>query len=294
MKPMLLSNDEYDLTALDFTDMYISSKLDGIRAVITKEGIKNRSLKVLRNEKVQEYFKDLCDSVPDGWTIEGEIYAESTPCRTMAGICNSSDHDVPEDMMIFLFGVVEDIPFSDRFKVLTALSQDTLKGKFHLIQQTKVSSHQEATDMYEHFLEQGCEGAVLMDGRKTYKHGRVTIKESIGFKMKPHREDDLLILGINERFKNLNEKETNELGDSFRRDTVDAKESTGIAATFDCELLGTTTKVSLTGDLAYRKYIWEHQDEFIGKYAVVKSLDYGTKDKLRHPILVKIKEKIEK
>jgi len=85
------------------------------------------------------------------------------------------------------------------------------------------------------------------------------------------------------------------LGRSFKRNTVDAKEGTGIAATFICKLPnGETTKVSLTGDEAFRREIWQNKESYIGKYAVVKSMAYGTKDKLRHARLLKIKEKVEK
>ena len=295
-KPMLLSNDEFDIESLDYSEMYISPKYDGIRAVITNEGIKNRSLKTLRNTRIQEHFKSLCDSIPEGFTIEGEIYAESTPCRTMAGICNSLDHDVPLDTQLYLFGVVDDeLTFNERQIVLNSFAQQQFAGRFNIVTQVKVESHEEATSMYEHFLDQGFEGAVLMDGRKLYKHGRVTIRQHIGFKMKPFREDDLKIVGVTERFKNLNDSQTNELGRSYRRNTVDAKEPTGIAATFDCLLPnGETTKVSIGGSEESRRLIWETQDSYIGAYAVVKSMDYGTKTKLRHPNLIKVKGMVEK
>ena len=106
---------------------------------------------------------------------------------------------------------------------------------------------------------------------------------------------DLPILDVTERFLNTNESKKNELGQSFKRNTVDAKQGTGIAATFVCKLPnGETTKVTITGNEAYRRDIWDNKDEYVGQYAVVKSMDYGTKDKLRHARLLDIKTKIEK
>ncbi len=134
-----------------------------------------------------------------------------------------------------------------------------------------------------------------MDGRKKYKKGRVTIKEHIGFKKKPVSELDLLILGTNERMKNLNKSEKNELGNSYKKNTVDAKEPTGIASTFTCQLPnGETTDVTITGDEASRRDIWKNREHYIGKYAVVKSMAYGVKDKLRHARLIGIKDAVEK
>jgi len=135
-----------------------------------------------------------------------------------------------------------------------------------------------------------------MDGSKLYKQGRVTINQHIGFKLKPHAETDLKIIGVTERLLNTNESQKNELGQSFKRNTVDAKENTGIAATFNCLMPDgkTETKVTITGTEAERKAIWANKESYSGKYATVKSMDYGAKDKLRHPRLVGIKDQCEK
>jgi hypothetical protein len=186
--------------------------------------------------------------------------------------------------------------FRDRYIRLVGIKDKYLRGeRFEIIDQIRIYSAVEAMRNYNKFIAEGFEGSVLMDGRKSYKQGRVTINQHIGFKIKPHTEIDLPIIGVTERFLNLNVSEKNELGHSFKRNTVDAKEGTGIAATFICQLPnGETTKVSLTGEEAFRREIWENKEKYIGQYAVVKSMDYGVKDKLRHPRLVSIKHKIEK
>ena len=106
-KPMLLSNDEFELNSLDFTLMYASPKRDGVRAEVTRDGIKNRSLKILRNKKIQEYFKSVYENLPEGVILEAEIHSNTIPCREIAGLCNSLDHDVPNDLKLYIFGVVQ-------------------------------------------------------------------------------------------------------------------------------------------------------------------------------------------
>jgi len=296
-KPMLLSNDTFDLETLDYTNMYESIKRDGVRGEVSRDGLLGRSLKQFRNTKLNEYFTDFINLVDDYYEdeiFEGEVYCDGIPCREMAGICNSLDKDIPAGTKLYIFGVVDlELSFEARIKKLSFI-QNT--DKIKIVVQHRVNSAAQAKAMYEMFLSQGYEGAVLMDGSKLYKQGRVTINQHIGFKLKPHKEEDLEILGVNERFLNTNESQKNELGQSFKRNTVDAKEATGIAATFNCLMADgkTETKVTITGTEAERRAVWSNKDSYIGKYAVVKSMDYGAKDKLRHPTLITVKEKCEK
>ena len=298
-KPMLLSNDEYDLDNLNYSNMYKSTKRDGIRAEVTNQGIKNRSLKILRNTKIQNWFKDVYENLPDGIILDAEIYCDGIPCREMAGVCNSLDKDVPVGTKLYIFGIFDkELTFKERYqKIATICAEYCEKSdKYEIVEQTKCESAEDATYFFNYCLDNGFEGAVLMNGNSKYKEGRVTINQHIGFKLKPHRFDDLKIIGVNERMENTNESQINELGHSFKRNTVDAKASTGIAATFDCLMADgiTETKVTITGDEAFRREIWENKEKYIGCYAVIKSMDYGAKDKLRHPRLVDIKMQVEK
>lgn len=292
-KPMLISNDEYDLDKLDYSNMYISIKRDGIRAEIDNTGIKNRSLKTIRNKKIQEYFKKLYESLPDDVIIEGEIYSPTTPLRTMSGICNSLDYEVPQDTKIYIFDIYDpDATFEIRMSMLKKLEELI---PITLVEEIRVYSKEEVLEYYDEVIEKGYEGCVLKNGNKKYKQGRTTINQGIIYKLKPIRTDDLKIIGINERMKNLNKSEVNELGHKYKRNTVADKAPTSIAATFNCLMdNGEETKVTITGTEAERKEIWKNKANYIGKYVVVKSMDYGAKNKLRHPRMIGIKDQIEK
>jgi len=295
-KPMLLSNDEFNLDDLDYTELFISAKRDGVRAEVTREGLLGRSLKRFPNVMLQTWFKEVCDKLPNGFILEAEIHSNILPCRTISGICNSKDKEIPADLKLYMFGIYDPMEtFLQRTIVLNAIANGLVSDKVHVISQMQVHSKQEVEAAYKTCLSHGFEGAVLMDGRKKYKCGRVTIKQHIGFKMKPHKEEDLLIIGVTERLENLNESQKNELNQSFKRNTVDSKRPTGIAATFICKLPnGEECGVTITGTEESRREIWDNKMSYIGKYAVVKSMDYGTKDKLRHSRLIGIKEGCEK
>jgi ATP-dependent DNA ligase len=226
-RPMLLSNDEYDIDSLDFTDMYASIKRDGVRAEVSCNGLVGRSLKKFRNPNLQTFFKDVYEFLPSSIILDAEIHCNSLPCREIAGICNSKDKEIPEDMKLHIFGLFQedsDHSFEQRKLLLDIAASDVLGGdKFEVVEQVKICDAKQAQAFFEDALQKGYEGAVLMDGRKKYKQGRVTIKEHIGFKMKPFKEDDLKIIDVTERMENTNESQINELGQSYKRNTVDAK-----------------------------------------------------------------------
>ena len=198
-KPMLLSNDEFKLKDLDYTNMFISIKRDGVRAEIINEKLVGRSLKSFKNSKLHKYFKNLISTVSPFVILEGEIYCDGIPCREMAGICNSKNKDIPEGTKFFIFGIADsEKTFEERIEEIHWRYHHQLSTQifnFEIVKQLKCESADMAKNFYESCLNDGYEGAVLMDGSKKYKPGRVTIKQHIGFKLKPEQEDDLEIIG---------------------------------------------------------------------------------------------------
>jgi len=288
---MLLSNDPVELDSVAYDNMYASYKRDGVRAEISCAGIVGRSLKPFRNTRVNEAFKATLDTVRD-LVVEVEIYSRTTPCRELAGILNSTNKPLPDDVELCAFGLVDlNLSFLERFFVL---NESGVLG-ISLVDQKQVCSKEEAVSFYEGAIAEGYEGAVLMEGTAKYKQGRVTIKQGIGYKLKPEREDDLEIVGVTERMENTNASQTNELGLAYKRNTKDAKKGTGVGATLLCLLPnGGTCGVNINGTEEFRRQVWADRELYVGKYAVVKSMAYGTKKSLRHPRLIKIKEGCEK
>lgn len=297
-KPQLLSNEEYNLEDLDYTNMCISTKRDGVRVEVTKEGLFGRSLKKLPNMGLQSKFKAICEQLSDTEIIECEVWSPHRPCREIAGICNSDNKFVPSDLILYAFDYVDlnklEMQASERTGALFETMKAMVNEPIKFVDQIEIGSAEEVIKFYDEVIANSGEGAVLRDMSKPYKKGRVTIKQHIGYKLKKHREDDLEIIGVTERMLNLNESKTNELGASYKRNTVNAKQGTGIAATFLVKLPnGETCGVSLTGDEDYRREIWDNKESYIGRIAIVKSMDFGIKSKLRHPRLVRVKENVE-
>jgi len=303
-KPQLLSNDEFNPEDLDYTDMMLSPKFDGVRFEIKSDGVYSRSMKLIPNEQIQKMFKPVCDTLRRHEVLEGEFWSPKFPCREIAGLCNRSNAEVHESYNLWLFDYTQMPSDSFKFDLTHFQRREVLSDHFDkhdlkshycmIIPEMKVNNAEEAVNAFKIHTSNKQEGVVMFDNRKTYKYGRVTVKQGIGFKMKPHKEEDLLILDVTERMMNLNESTKDELGHSTKRNTVDAKRGTGIAGTFICKYNDTTTKVTITGTEAERREIWNNKTEYINKYVITKSMDYQSKDKPRHGRMVGIKESLEK
>jgi hypothetical protein len=289
--PMLLSNEEQDINHIQYP-VFASTKYDGVRVEITNKGLFGRSLKPIPNKDFNDKFLSLWSSLPDDLILEGELYHYGKPCREISGIVNSSkDKKNIDGFCIMLFDLYDgsDSNWLDRRKKLERYT-NKYRGVY-LAEGLIMNNSIVLQDYYDYIISKGFEGLVIMNLYGKYKQGRLSNKMGIGYKLKPVRTDDLEIIGVNERLENLNTSEINELGYSFKRNTINDKQGTGLAASFTVLLPNKdTTGVTITGTEEERKAIWDNRESYIGRTVVVKSMDYGAKDKLRFPRMIRVKE----
>jgi len=297
-RPQLIHNDEVDFSTLDYSsNNYIAMiKRDGVRCELTRDSCLTRGLKPFRNRYFNKWVEDIQLYVKFvGDLVEGEIYSDTTPCRELAGILNSDEKELPPDLKFYAFDRYHaELPYGSRRKTLEILSNCP---KAVVCEELSIPNYKVLSILYEASMRDGYEGLVLYNLDSRYKRGRVTKNQSIAHKMKPSKEEDLLIVGVTERMENTNESKINELGNKFKRNTVGNKLPTGIAACFIARMPGSneTTKVTITGEEEFRRSVWENQEEYINKkYVVVKSMNYGAKDKPRFPRMTGLKESCEK
>jgi DNA ligase-1 len=159
-----------------------------------------------------------------------------------------------------------------------------------VISQDLVESLEDVDALFERNIDTGYEGVILRDINGPYKFGRSTVKEGYMLKVKPFHTWDSPVLDILERFENLNESQTNELGQSFKRNTKADKAGTGLASALVTEYEGHPIKVVLTGDEDFRREIWENKESYIGKLFEWKGMIVGAKDVPRHPNFIRWRE----
>ena len=151
-----------------------------------------------------------------------------------------------------------------------------------------INDIEELQEEYQRSIDLGFEGLVLRSYHSPYKYGRSTLKEGYFLKMKPIEEYVATILEINERLLNMNESTESTMGYSIKKDTVENKIESGIAATATVDWNGEILKITLTGTEVERIKIWEDRDNYVGRKLMFKGMPYGMKRLPRFPRLIKI------
>jgi len=291
-KPMLAPNDIINIDEITYP-VLVSKKLDGIRCIFYDGKMLSRSLKPIRNKKLQERFKHLAElSKTDGVIFDGELYSEKLNFQEITSCVMSYDKEIPNGLTFYCFDCIKDFdePFEDRVDRIQEYRTKSLCG-FKIVEQDKVSNSTRLNRLYSHYTEiLDGEGIIIRDPRGKYKLGRATLKEGLIYKMKRYYTFDAEIIGVEERMENVSESYTNELGQSQKHRCKEDMKPTGIASAFIVKMEdGTEQKVSLTGTERERTRIWKDRDEMIGKIIEFKAMKVGSKDKLRHPVFLRFR-----
>jgi len=289
-KPTLFPNEKPDLNKIKFP-LLASTKLDGIRCIFKDGQMLSRSLKEIPNKQLQDKFKNLKEySLKYNMILDGEIYGERMTFQQITHYVMTDDLEseiLPENLKFYCFDALSnmntEIDFTHRIKSIP------LFENLVSVKQVIVNSKVDVDNMFDDVIASGFEGIILKNPFSKYKFGRFTLKSGDGFKVKPYETFDAEVIGIEERFENLNESMTNELGHSFKRNTIDAKKGTGLAATFIVKYNNEEQRVCITGTEEFRRNIWNNKKDFIGKWIEYKGMVLGSVNKIRHPVYLRMR-----
>jgi DNA ligase-1 len=298
-KPMLAPNDKVNLAQINYPYL-ASKKLDGIRCIFVNGLMLSRKFKPIPNKKLHERFDALKKfTAYHKIILDGEIYGEGLTFQQITHFVMSKDtgfEEIPEELKFHCFDMIEAMNFATHFEIRNDNIEGALNGiprhTYEIVEQVKVNSKEEVEKLFEDVLAKGYEGLILKSPTSHYKCGRGTMNEGLIYKVKPFETFDAEIIGVEERMENTSESYTNELGKSQKHNFKDAMRPTGIAAAFVVMYNGEEQKVSLTGDMIFRKDIWQNKEKYIGKMIEYKGMLVGSKDKVRHPVFVRFREDI--
>jgi DNA ligase-1 len=154
-------------------------------------------------------------------------------------------------------------------------------------------------DLEEKYLSLGYEGIMVrtfQGPRSFYKYGRSTAKETTLLKLKRYTDFEAKIVGFEEEMHNGNEATKDALGRTKRSSAAEGK--TGKDTLGKMLMLtddGVDFKVGIFKghDAAWKQYVWDHQDKFLGQYAKLQKFGPGEKDRPRHPKYLGLRSKID-
>lgn len=267
--------------------LYALPKLDGFRCIVENGRAVTRSFSDIKN-----HFTRAALSVPDLSGLDGEltvgpISAENVFTATSSGVTTH------EGEPLFQWNIFDDftdpdMPYNERNvrvneRILDLCTQyPFIRG----VDAVRLETW-EGLEAYEDMvLGLGFEGVITRSPGGLYKFGRSSKTDQAMMKLKRFTDSEAEIIGFVELMRNTNADVKDHFGHAKRSKAKAGMVRGGtLGVMLACDV---TTKVEfeigmfkgLTNE--DKQYIWDHQDQFIGKLAKYQHFSHGAVDKPRH------------
>lgn len=290
-RPMLAVAAE-DLSKVKYP-VFLSEKLDGVRAVVFGGVVYSRSMKPIPSKQVQEKFGKIEYEGFDGEIIYGDKNAKDVFNKSTRVCMN---HNLPEEfdynqIKFYVFDKVGESGYLDRYcSILTGWPETTGVQRLRMI---PVDCEDHVRDYQAHFLAKGAEGIMLRSLDGPYKQGRSTLKEGYLLKVKQFTDAEAIIVGFEELMHNENVAELSETGYTKRSSSKDGLVGANTLGALLCECNGIKFAIGTGFDAATRKQIWDNKDQWIGKLVKFKHFEVGAKDSFRFPTFIGLRAEFD-
>lgn len=285
-KPLLAS--PADLDKLDLTDMLLSPKLDGIRAIVIDGVVMSRSLKPIPNKHVQKLFVHL--EYYDGELICGDPTSPTCYRDTNSAVMSA---DGEPDVT---FHVFDHIQYPD-YEYVERMSQLQFGDSQNVVDQRPVFKPADLDHWESYYLALGYEGVMLRKSRgpnSLYKFGRATAKSHTLLKVKRFVDNEYEVIGYDERMHNANVATKDELGHTARsshRENLIGRGDLGALTCKTADGIVFNVGTGFTDD--DRAKLWAIRDTLGGKMVKVKSFLIGVKDAPRFPVFLGFRDAMD-
>lgn len=280
IKPLL--SCEVPLEKVNFP-IYVSTKFDGIRALVIDAVVYSRSLKPIRNKHVQKLFGKHEYNGFDGELIVGDIYAKDVFQKTTSGIMSE---DGEPDVKFYVFDLWNqpEMTYTERQEILQdVLLQGSTMSSIVYTMVHKCKSVGDLQFFLQHEKNVGGEGLIGRNPNGIYKYGRSTPKEQLSIKFKFFEQGEFEVIGFEERMHNTNEATTNELGYTERSSCKENLIPMNTLGSLVLKYGDSEFRCGTGFNDVQRQEIWENRDSYLGKLASIRYMSVGSKDLPRVP-----------
>ena len=282
IKPLL--SCEVSVDNINFP-IYVSTKFDGIRAMVIDSVVYSRSMKPIRNEHVQKLFGKPEYNGFDGELVVGDIYAKDVFQKTTSGVMSK---DGEPDVTFYVFDIFTNN--TEKYKErLYTLNDKLVLDQYHNIvatQQLYIQTKEELTELLNKEKVKGGEGLIGRNPKGRYKYGRSTPKEQFSMKFKFFEQDEFEVVGFTERMHNSNEQKRDALGYAERSSSKEGMIPMNTLGSLILKYGDGTFNCGTGFSDALRDEIWSNQDKYLGKLASIRYMSVGAKDKPRIPSFI--------
>ena len=291
-RPLLAATGSLDkLESLTYP-VLVSEKIDGIRCLITDEGPRTRSFKLIPNL----ILRSLLSRIP--FMYDGELIGEGLNYNETQSLVLSREWNPSRPVILFKvfdnLGTTNesymDLDFYDRKERVYKYDYEDCGYQLYVrpVEQVLCYNRTDIERHYRYYLENlKSEGIMIrsLDGR--YKEGRSTLREGILIKLKPEDKDKGTVIGFEPLKSNLNPQEQDNFGLS--------KRSSSQGGLITLELVGNLiVRTEKWGEISIgsgmtqdqRKLWFDNPDLIVGKIVEYKYQSLGMKNKPRFPVLI--------
>lgn len=291
-KPMLAAKIGFDeLDKLAFP-LFVSPKLDGIRAIQKDGRLMSRALKDFPNLFTMARFSSPKLTCMDGELIMGSPTAEDVFNKTTRAVMTINGEP---DVKYYVFDNFRDVkhPFSQRFDTIKVFAKN--HPNVEIVEQQVVHSIEELEEAEQYFVGLGYEGIMLRSPNSLYKFGRSTLKEGWLVKLKRFEDSEAIILDVVQLRRNTNEAETDNLGHQVRSSKKSGMVPMPLVGAITVKDVKTGVQFEIGSGFteAQRSELWKARQSIIGHVVKYRFQPTGVKDKPRFPTFIGFRLKID-
>ena len=253
-------------------NVYCQPKLDGIRCIVTKDGMFSRHGKEIISaphirKSLEPVFQKYPDLILDGELYNHDLNEDFNQIISLARKTKPTEEDLKMSEQKIQYWIY-DLPscsenFSDRNWELTKLFQDNKEFQKYCInvETNMVLSDEEVQNKLEYYLDKGYEGAIVRLN-KPYENKRTNSL----LKVKKFEDEEFVIVDIEEGRGNL----------------------AGKAGRIIVDVDGKRVSAGLKFSHEDAAEIWINKDRYIGKKATIKYFSRTPDGSLRFPKCIQI------
>jgi len=286
MKPLLAAKLDFD--KLQYP-VYVSPKIDGIRALTIHGALYSRSLKLLPNRYIQSKAGAFLHGL-DGEIVVGQATHPNCMQNTSSGVMSYAG----EPKFTYLVFDAYNCPggFSLRYNYLRNAVALNYNIHVEIIKQEICNDQYEVESKMLEYSGQGFEGLMARSPNGLYKYGRSTVREAYLLKHKVFESEWGQVVGFEEFMHNANELKTDNLGYAERSSHKDNMVPMGMLGSLVVKSPKwvDTFKVGSGFDFVQRKEIWKDRELFMGRSVEFKYQPHGVLDVPRMPIFKAFRE----
>jgi DNA ligase-1 len=250
---------------------YIQPKIDGVRVVYINGEYFSRNGKLVPNKNVKKHFNINDNSL----VLDGEFYCHGMTFEEIYSIFASEDKDIPEGIKYNLFNVMTPIEwnnqkcrtsYTDQLKIMQEFAKNY--DNITVVPAYICGSETEVKAMYEKFLSQGYEGAMVRNIETTYEWRRTRVSEGILVKLKPFDHADCIIKEVYEG----------------------TGKNAGMAGGLTIDYNGKVQDCALKLSEEKKIEMWNDKEDYIGKLCRILYTSKTTDGALRFPRYISLRD----